>query len=48
MSIRQRDEAIRAAELAHLNEEGLIDMIIANVATLPDTLRARLREALGE
>jgi len=47
-SIRKRDEAIRAAELAHLNEEGLIDLIVANVANLPDTLKARLREALAE
>jgi hypothetical protein len=45
-SIRARDDAARAAELAHLNEEGLIDLIISNVANLPDTLRARLREAL--
>jgi len=45
-SIRQRDEAIRAAEMKHLDEEGLVEMIITNASRLPDTLRARLRDAL--
>ena len=47
-SIRERDEAEKAREMAHLTEEGIIDLIIANVANLPETLRGRLREALGE
>ena len=47
-SIRERDEAEKAREMAHLTEEGIIDLIIANVANLPETLRGRLREALGD
>lgn len=45
-SIRQRDEAAAAAELRHLDEGGIVELIIANVARLPDTLRTRLRDAL--
>jgi hypothetical protein len=45
--IRKRDEATRAAELAHLDETAIVELIIENAASLPEGLRARLREALG-
>lgn len=45
-SIRQRDERAREADLAHLDEAGIVEMFIENAAKLPPTLRARLREAL--
>lgn len=47
-SIRNRDEAERERNHAGLDEEQLVAAFEASAATLPETLKARLRAALGE
>lgn len=46
-SIRSRDEAKRAQDLAHLDEGALVDELVANLDNLPDALKIKLRTALG-
>lgn len=46
-SIRLRDEAKAAAEQAHLDEAGLVDLVEQAAAGLPEPVKARLRVALG-
>lgn len=46
-SIRLRDEAKASADMMHLDESALVEMVCESVATLPDSLKDRLRAALG-
>ncbi|MCB9763916.1 MAG: hypothetical protein H6739_29365 [Alphaproteobacteria bacterium] len=47
-SIRLRDLALKEAEMAHLDEGALVELVIDSVSGLPDQLRSRLRAALGD
>lgn len=47
-SIRLRDEAKAAQEMAHLDEEALVDLVVQTAASLPESLKAKLRSALGD
>lgn len=45
-SIRLREEAAREAQMSHLDEAALVELVIEGVSSLPAQLRDRLREAL--
>ena len=47
-SIRVRDEAERSARMEHLDEGALVDMVIGGLRDLPEVLRQKLRNALGQ
>ena len=46
--IRARDQAKAEAEMAHLDEGEMVAALVANLGSLPDVLKEKLRAALGD